>query len=1109
MALHLTSSNRFERLLDSLLSGLARPGASPFAPDRVIVPSVAVRRRIELATADAFGICANVHFRFLAQWLWEQIGKVVPGVDETSPFAPARLSWRILRVLGEDAFTAQHAPLQRYLDGADELMRYELAQRIAMLYDQYITYRTDWLDAWSGKGRVLLAGDHPALQHQDWQAALWRRIAGELGTQRQHPSVAFFNTIRNGAIDARAAGLPEVAHVFCLPSIPPLYVQMLRELARWADLHVYVLNPCEAYWLEIVAPRRLAQVIARGQQDHHEVGNRLLARWGTQTKAHLQVMMNEWPELAQEDSDYEATAADTLLGRLQRSIVELTDLEPGALCDVRRDDRSIEVHVCHSLTRELEVLQDQLLAMFDADRTLAPADVVVVTPALEEAAPLVEAVFGNVTGARRIPFDITGRARTEQNAAARALRDLLSLAASRFHASDVFEVLQQPIVARRFGLDANALDAIRTWMRDAGIRWGLHAEHRAAFDVPALSRHSFADGLDRLFLGYALPDHAQHTLAGILPAGHVEGTEAVALGSFWRALQLLDSLREELARERPAAEWLRVLQRAIRSFFDPVDEELDDVRELENALALLHEDIRAGADTLPIGLDVVRRALGQTLDDPARGGVPGGGVTFASMISLRNLPYRVVCAIGLDDGAFPSLERPLEFDLIAAAPREGDRQRRAEDRNVFLDLVMAARERLYLSYTGRNIRDNSALPPSGVIADLLEVLVPALAEDARSLDAQGAAMARLVIEHPLQPFSADYFRRGGDPRIASFNQDYCDALKARAQRSVPVSLTSVARHFDDADEIAEDPEVPFFGKPLPEPGPEWRVVRLERLIQFFQNPARYLLKQRLGIALPEAEAELDDEEPFLPDWKASSALAKRVLPALLEGRDLAAVRVLARAGLEYPAGGYGEPLLDRELGSLAVFASQLRMHTSAPAGEPITRELVFEIDGHPWQLQGAMSDLRPSGLVRYRYDNVRPRDYLAGWIEHLFLNAIDAPVEKRTIWQSRDGAYRLGPIPDALERLQELLALYAEGLRAPLHFYPKSSWAYALEGRIAAAEQQWITLPILPYKREDQDPAYRLCLRGAADPLDARFEQCARIVFSPLLAAIDDPRLER
>jgi exodeoxyribonuclease V gamma subunit len=202
-------------------------------------------------------------------------------------------------------------------------------------------------------------------------------------------------------------------------------------------------------------------------------------------------------------------------------------------------------------------------------------------------------------------------------------------------------------------------------------------------------------------------------------------------------------------------------------------------------------------------LAVVRAALEQLLDDPARGGVPSGGITFSSMSSLHTLPFDVVCAIGLNDGAFPSTSRPSEFDLMAIAPERGDRQRREDERNLFLDLLLSARHSLYLSYTGRSVRDNSPLPPSVLVSELLEVAVPAMADDPGSADSLAQARRRLVVEHPLQPFSLEAFTDGGDARLRGFNRELAEALRLAAQAPVelPPSVAPAAE-----DERAEADE---------------------------------------------------------------------------------------------------------------------------------------------------------------------------------------------------------------------------------------------------------------------------------------------------------------
>ena len=1102
--LGITFSNRFEILLDQLIDRLAQERAGPFVAPQIIVPSAALERRVRLALADRHGICANVEFSYLAQWLWQQIRRLVDDVREDSPFAPEVLAWRVYEAFGDPAFVGEHERLQAYLVNADEVMRLDLAQRVAQLIEQYITYRPRFLQNWSaGKRAPIQDLTGAAAQDEAWQAALWRRLAQEIGTAREHPSVAFFRRIEKmSEKDARSAGLPASAHVFCLPAMPPLYLEILRGLARWTELRLYVMNPCREYWFEVVDRKRLTWLSAAGKAGHHESGNNLLASWGKQTQAHVDLLLSGEGEL-EETASFQPDAAGTLLAQVHNSILDLEELPAGSVT-LARNDRSVEVHVCHSLTRELEVLHDQLLMMFAGPNPPAPGEILVVTPNLNDSAPFIDAVFGTAPEGRRIPYSITGQSERRINPIAHALDSLIALTIGRHPASAVFDLLMQAPIAARFALDTEGLDSIRAWIEESGIRWGLESAERKDFKLPATADHTFDDGLQRLYLGYAIGEADAH-FDGRIGSGNAEGQRAAALGTLWRFVEELRQLRREWLRRRNAQSWHDALNGALARFVAERPEWSEDFRAVQIALGQLHDRMDRGGLKASVPLEVIRAALAGLLDDPGRGGVPGGRVTFSSMSSLRSLPYRVVCAIGMNDGVYPTSGRPLEFDLVALSPQRGDRQRRLDERNVFLDLVLAARERLYLSYTGRSVRDNSRKPPSVLVAEVLDCAVRACSTaDAES---ESAARKRLVVEHPLQPFSAEYFAASADDlRRRSFNTEYCAALAQKDRSSTPATLRIKAED-DDENETAPDIGLPLFQPPLPPPGAEWRTVRLEKLCNFFQSPSRYLLRDRLGIALGEREEDLADDEPFLPDANSRRAIGKRLLDAALEGASEDMLLELARAGNEFPAGPLGEAVLRGEVGTLWRFAHGIRNERSSTF-VPHAADLAFSISGEEWRLTGTLADLHTNGLVRHRYDDVRSIDYLAGWIDHLFLCAsAPAGAACRTRWHSRDGIYVLEPYPEAKERLAELMALYREGLQRPLHFFPRSSWTYVVEGgRLNEARNAWFSY-WRPVFAEGQYPAYRLALRGVQDPLDDSFTELANRILVPLRRHVTDPRL--
>lgn len=1178
--LRLHSSNRHEVLQARLIERLAPGRGHPLRPDELIVPSAALRRALTLALADAQGICANLQFAYLADWLWQQVVKVVPGVDGDAPFRADRLCWRVRAAFEDGAFVQAHPRLAAYLGRADAVMRYELARSVAGLFEQYVTYRADWLDRWQDGLRVPALA---AAADETWQAALWQRIVGELGLRGRDPVAAFLQALaRADRAQAERWGLPAAVQIVAPPAIPPVHLAMLQALSLQVEIDLYLPNPCREFWFELVEPRRLAHLAARGRDAGHEVGHPLLAGWGMQTQALLDAVWS-LPESStvDEEAEFVEPGEASLLGRLQRSILDLAELAPGSCADLAADDAplpDIEVHVCHSTPRELEVLHDRLLARFAVDPTLRASDVLVVTPDLEAAAPLIDAVFGTAPPARRLPYAITGRAPALAAAPVRALLVLLAVCDSRWAVSEVYGLLQEPIVARRCGLDDESLQQVHAALLAAGVHWGLDAGHRAELGLPAEARHSLRDGLDRLYLGYALPGDADSPFDGRLPAGDLEGSDAPLLGALWRFVDDLARLRAEVAQPQSPAAWAALLAEACERFLDPRDDEVEELQELLATVQALAADMAsaqapaaaaprhaapepasapaaarplARGETADLWADdetgpapaadapgdrpddasrlpfaVLREALRQRLDEGARGGVPTGRISFASMSALRGLPFRVVCAFGLNDGAWPTGSRPLEFDLLAQAPRRGDRQRRLDERNVMLDLLLAARDGLQLSYVGRSVRDNAPLPPSVLLAELLELLLPALAAAPQDAASRARARRRLVVEHPLQGFSPEAFRPEGDPRRRSHREEYARALRAvHAAAASPgpraavaggdsfthgaADLPSPASGEDGADGEGLAPaQAPFFDGPLPPLELESRELPLDRLIEFFVHPGRFLLRRRLGLDLGWQAAELSDDEGFNPGGRDRQALAARLLPALLRLPDAPpaaereTARRLAAAGTDWPSGPIGEQALEALLDPLLPFARTLRAVLAQPPLVPQVFSLPFEIEGERWQLSGGFADLRPGGLLRWRYGSLRATDLLRAWIAHLALCAsAPAGAAPRTRWLHAGGDVRMNPPPDPRALLGALVALYRRGRREPLPFYPRSSFAFAHGADDwRAAETAWTPGAFKP-GAEAADPHWQLALRGHLDQaLQGDFAALARAVFDPLIA---------
>jgi exodeoxyribonuclease V gamma subunit len=594
-----------------------------------------------------------------------------------------------------------------------------------------------------------------------------------------------------------------------------------------------------------------------------------------------------------------------------------------------------------------------------------------------------------------------------------------------------------------------------------------------------------------------------------LPVPGALGADGELLGRLARFVDELETFSDNTRVANSCDAWGTLLGDALTRFFDAGVAFADTLSGVRVALDAALDAMREGAGDADVPAAVVRVALTAALDDPPYGGVPWGGVTFSSLTSLRTLPYRAVCLIGMDDGVLPSLARADEFDLMAAKPQLGDRQRRADERNLFLDLLLAARDRFFIAYTGRSIRDNAPLPPAALVDELLDHLARASAGPDALPAAVESARRAFIIEHPLQPFSPAYFASARD--LYTF-----DTERARlAERLVSDSPPTVQT---------------FFDAPLPpEPSEPLAYADFER---FWRHPVRALLRERLGVDLRTADGELLDTEPFALDFAARDALADRLLPRLIdvadegegEGAALAMARAarIAQASPELPGGATGDVLKQRELSSLARLASEVRAALApgemrlpfaleiAPRWPDTAGVALFGAhdgllrqglrDAGPVVLHGTLNHVTQTGLVRFRYAVPSARDYLSTWLAHLVYCAIEPNGAGRTVWHGGGERFAFKRVDDPLDLLAPLAALFLAGRRFPLRFFPRTAWALAA-GSENEALGVWISERV---RGEAEDAALAIAFRGVDLTLDEPFPTLARLVFEPLRAHLSE-----
>jgi exodeoxyribonuclease V gamma subunit len=1116
--LQIHRAERADGLVEALAGVFADPPSDPFAAEVVAVPTRGVERWVAQqlsrtlgAGARADGVCANVAFP-QPRRLVDEVVAAASGFDaDRDPWLPQRLVWPLLETVDEHLAEPWLAQLRAHLHPGrgDRSRRLRVVAHLAALYDRYATYRPEMLHGWQTSS-----------DDDRWQAELWRALRVRVG--RAGPAERLNAACSALVVDPQLTPLPGRIALFGLTSLPARHLEVLRALGDGGrDVHLFLLQASPAAWDGVAnALRNHGAPLGRASVDTAFLpANPLLASWGRDGRE-LQVVL---ARVAGAPCDSAPCRLDdnndgTLLARLQADIRadRMPVLQPDA-----QPDASLQVHACHGAGRQVEVLRDAILHALQDDPTLEPRDIIVMCPDIETFAPLIQATFGagdpddtgdSVTShgpTAELRVRLADRSLRQTNPVLGVLARLLELATARVTASEVLDLADREPVRRRFRFAQDDMSRLEEWVAAVGARWGFDAGHRAQFGLQDVLQGTWHAGLDRLLTGVTMTEDEPRLLNGVVPYDDVDSSAIDLAGRFAEYIDRLQAIVVDFAQPRPIDAWAGTLADAAEALTALSLRDAWQRAEMHRLLADVVDEATGedGTSAAPLDVADVTALLESRLSGrPTRANFRTGHLTVCTLHPMRSVPHRVVCLLGLDDTVFPRHSARDGDDLLLGEPRVGDRDARSEDRQILLDALMAATDRLIVTYTGNDERTNAERAPAVPIAELLDVIDRVT----------GGQM--IVVRHPLQPFDPISFEPGALVEGVPWSFDAVTLGGARA-------LVSQRR-----------PRPAFLSGPLPRAG-DAEHIELEQLVSFLGHPVRGFLRQRLGIGAMVRAEEIENGLPLDLDHLAQWGIGNRLLTAQLLGADPAAARAAERARGAVPPGEIGEQRLD-DLASFVDAVIHAARGVVDLCAEQETVDVRIPLPGARF-LRGTISGLTGDVVRHVGFSRVKAHQRLGAWARVLVLTAAfpertfsavtvgrarSAALSRRRVTVSRVAAPAAMTTAGmrkawAMEELDKLLDLYDRGMREPLPLYCETSAALAAPPAASArrrASEAWTSKYERP--REDRDEEHVLVLGQGrafddlieerprddedwrADEYDARLERYAHRLWDGLLS---------
>ena len=1031
MSLKVIVSNSSERLAEHFRDEIYRQRRltggdgldTLFTKEVVVVQSQGMSVWLNQQLADP--IAANIETPFLNSFADSVLREYFPE-DEKPLMTEDWMFWRIFRLLLSDSSLDQE--LCRYVQGENRVLKAcQLAEKIAEVFDKYQIYHWELLKGW-----------RESEKDGRWQARLYRALTRE----------AVSRDLRFTGFVPEKGRQPDRITVFGVNSLSPIYFEFFRKLGEVSEVRLYYLNPSLEYWGENESRkavlRRNAQLLREGKDpDTDMVGNPLLTSLGRQGRDFFCCLASQekepegeriWQHYVpggdwQEDPNYRYQYADfTLLSALQEDILlniyrksDSPDMEPASGLPLAPGgdvpDDSIVINSCHGELRQVEVLYDQLLRLLE-DVSLEPRDILVMAPDISVYEPYIHAVFGSGESKLRNQYTIADRSLRKQNVCADTLLKVMQLLNGKFEVTEVLSLFENPELAKRWNFSRQNLEDIRNWMHALKIRWGIDAEHHEKESGVRFEEFSWESALDRLILGCATaaePDSDK--IEDVYPFDAAEGMNSRTAGNLAAFMHQLIGFQKKMTVGHTLGEWSVMIGELMDLLFRSCPRNYRELTAIRETLKIWKEQGESelwkdwNEMDLRLAVYLLEKMLLPTV---GRELFLRGKITFCSLMPMRSIPMKVIAILGLEEQNFPRKDLNSAFNVKTPAEQRAAlvHSRSTEDRYIFLEALLAAKEHFLLFYQGQDKFTGKAIMPAVPVKELTDTLNATFP----------AWRDKFIRKQYLRNHDPVYFQ--GKPGYWSYSKNNYAAAQV---------------HCGPMPEVRS--LLPEIEAEVPEK------ITPDQLIGFFLNPCEYYLKNVLCLEWSDDyEIVLKDSEAITPDKWERFRLLRELLRRLREKPDLPddeeqrsrCSDFLRKTNMLAPQ-HQGEVELSE---SYSLIQSIPKEFLAETAGKPVS----IQIGGTA--IEGEIEVNKEDRRLYVLSDLSGKNEKMLGfYLKHLILCAADGlreqgqpavmPASHLCIFDTTADRSYLDPLPpdEAGRRLEKLMGYFCLGHRRPLAFF--------------------------------------------------------------------------
>ncbi len=1024
--LNIYFSNNLEYLLSKFHSKLL-PTLSPI---KIITQTDGMKKWISINTAKKKGIFTNFRFFTPLEFIFKLFEQA--GISNNF-YKKDFLFFLIAKLINEKEFSVKE--INDYLKSGNYFLRLaQISYLLADLIEQYLVYRQPMIAKWENNELYYKKSNLEL-----WQKDLYLKIKNHI---KEKPFTLKFDKILNLPIEKLKNFSP--IYIFGISVLPKLFVKFFIDLANIIEVNFFLLNPCKEFWYYDLPNKNLLKK-ENNKKLYLEEGNPLLSSLGNLGKNFFSYLINynfkekyfEYPE-------------NTCLNLIKNDILNRKE---NFIKKNISDTNSIQIHICHSPLREIEVLYDNILKFLKEDNSLKLEDILVMTPDINIYIPYIKSIFKN------IPYNISDINPIKTSQFVKIFFQILKINKTKFEVSEILDILEFDCIKQKFNIAENEIEIIRELIRKANIKWGIDKKFKEKFfknHEEFLNFNTWDFGIKRIM--YGLMAYEEKCINNILPLSELDFSLSETISKLTKFIDIIAKFYDITQKEYKLDEWVKIISNLIDDIFSiNIDYEIP-YRKVLDAISSLKKNC---ITNFKVKIDFIIEFLNKKLfDSISSSRFISGGITFAEMIPMRSIPFKIIYLIGLNDETFPRQKRQLNFDLMYKFPELGDRNIRDNDKYLFLETILSAKEKFYISYVGYNMKDNKLLPPSILVNELIDYLDKRISINGKK------PSEMLTFHHKLHPFNPEYFKKKS--KLFSFSKENFDAANIQINSKNPIqSINKIVLNTSKKD---IDP-----------------IISIEDLYSFFSNPVKYFFTNILEIRIIPVENADDDNEPlFIPPLQKYK-IREEIFENLFYEKPIDEILEKTKYKGLLPYGISGKIAIKQ----IELEANKLKQKILNKFNLKKTTTQSIEYKFEDFIIIGEISNFNFLEKEYYyiRPSKLNPIDFLKATLDHLLISFFLGSEITTYLIGIENKFYEIKDFYD-VNYFKQLMNIYLKGFKELIKFDPPYSYTIAGKDKFSHPDERYLNNYI--------DNYLKFLLYKNFNFYDTEFKQYSDTIFIPI-----------